>query len=244
MLCCPVFSLVFFLGQGETDIIKFKKGGKQRCVIIEETEDSVHFMSRTGTCTMPRSRIGAIEYESEEANAALEESWKEKKRKAPEEDSEEAPEEQSEPSRERPEEARRKSHRTYTVEPAKLSISIGGRATGIRSAQRMATFVIKDLGMVKGSKLFHVTVTSYRSGGRMISSGDFHALTSRGMRIDPRPLKGYSTLRANLGFRKTASGHVAFPTDEELKWMVVRSDVAEFKLNLETGDFASQRGPF
>jgi hypothetical protein len=237
ILCYPFFLLLFFSGQGSADIIKFKKGAKKKCVIVKETEDAVYFVNRMGTCKMNRSRIESIEYESDEVNTALQEKWEAKKTQrqtAPEE-----PEHIEQP----PKKQGPKAHRTYTVEPTKLSLNIGGRATAIRSGQLMATFVIKDLGKVEGSKLFHFTVTSYRSGIRNISLGDIYALTARGMRVNPKPLDGYPILRASLSLKKTATGHVPFPTDEQLKWLFVKSDIAEFKLDLDTGEFVSQRGP-
>lgn len=236
MLCCLVSSLVFFSRQGGTDIITFKKGGKQRCVIVEEDDDAVHFVTRMGKCRMRRSRIEAIEYESEEVNADLREKWKRKKT--------ETPEDQPEPAEKSPKKKGPQPLRTYTVEPTKLSISVAGHATGINSAQRVATFLIEDLGVVKGNRLFRVKVTSYRSGVRTVSLRDFYTVSSHGMRVNAKSLKGYPILRASLGLGKTASGHVAFPADSKLKWIFVKSDLAQFKLNLETGEFASMRGPF
>ena len=66
--------------KADGDIIKFKRGGKQRCVIVEETEESVKFQSLTGMASMPRARIESIEHESEEANAKLKEKWEKKKK--------------------------------------------------------------------------------------------------------------------------------------------------------------------
>jgi hypothetical protein len=242
-VCGLGVSVLFFSDRTGADVITFKKGGRQRCVIVKETEDKVHFISRVGTCETPRARIEKIQYESDEKNAALKEKWTQRKEQATAEQSRREPK-NPQAAGEQKDTRKPKPHRTYTVEPTKFAISIGGRATGIRSAQRTATFVIDDLGMVEGNRVFHVAVTSYRSGGRTISMEDFHALTSRGMRVDPRPLKGYPILRASLQFKKTVSGHVAFPTEDELKWLFVQSDIAEFKLDLASGEFESQRGPF
>lgn len=92
--------------------------------------------------------------------------------------------------------------------------------------------------------MFRVGLTSYLSSSRSIAPPDFFVLSEKDMRFDPQPLKGYNDLHATLNRNETAVGHVAFPTKAELKTMVVRSDIASFQLNLETGDFVTEGGSF
>ncbi|UCD56838.1 MAG: hypothetical protein JSV16_13590 [Candidatus Hydrogenedentota bacterium] len=98
--------------------------------------------------------------------------------------------------------------------------------------------------MVRGSRLFHITVTSYKSASYEISPPNFYVLSSNGVRSNPRPHEGYRELKATLGLKETASGHVSFPTSTELKTMVIRSDLADFELDLETGEFDAEPGLF
>ena len=146
-----------------------------------------------------------------------------------------------------PEPAKKKEpevQRTYNVEITKLRIMFGGYVSSMASEQPAASFVIKDLGVVNGSRLFHVRVTSHRSGARFISQSSFHCFLRNGLRIDSRPLAGHAGLKARLTMGETAAGHVAFPVDAKLTNMVMRSEVASFDLNLATGQFTTKGGPF
>lgn len=228
-LACPP-------SKADGDIIKFKRGGKQRCVIVEETEESVKFQSLTGMASMPRARIESIEHESDEINAGLKEKWKDKKKKARAAQAETPPE----PAKKKESEVQR----TYNVEITKRRIMLGGYVSSMASEQPAASFVIKDLGVVNGSRLFHVRVTSHRSGARFISQSSFHCFLRNGLRIDSRPLAGHAGLKARLTMGETAAGHVAFPIDAKLTNMVMKSEVASFDLNLATGQFTTKGSPF
>ncbi len=217
------------------DIIKFKRGAKKKCVVVEEDEGWVSFLTSMGVVKMPRGRIESIERESEETNDALRKEWEEENKRTPSE----KPKEEPKPAEKEP-----KLLRTYKVDIRKRRIMLGGRASGIRDSQPVAFFKVEDMGMVEGSRLFRVGVTCYLSARHNIRPADFYALTENDMRVDPRPLKGYDDLNATLSRNETASGHVAFPTKLELKTMIVRSDIASFQLNLETGGFVTESGPF
>ena len=71
LLCCATLALTLAPGGADGDMIKFKRGGVQKCVIIEETEDSVRFLNSMGTVTTPLARIEGIVRESEEINNKL-----------------------------------------------------------------------------------------------------------------------------------------------------------------------------
>lgn len=217
------------------DIIKFKRGAKKKCVVVEETEEWVSFLTSMGVVKMPRARIVTIERESDEVNEALREEWEQDNKRTPRE----KPKEKPETAEKEP-----KLLRTYKVDIRKRRIMLGGRASGVREAQPVAFFKIEDMGMVEGSRLFRVGVTSYLSARHSIRPPDFYVLSENGMRSDPRPLEGYDDLHATLNRNETAQGYVAFPTKAELKTMVVRSDIASFQLNLETGGFVTEGGPF
>jgi len=79
VLCCATLVSALAPGRADGDTIRFTHGGARKCVIIEETEESVRFLNSMGTVSMPRSRIESIERESEEANAKLREKWEQKK---------------------------------------------------------------------------------------------------------------------------------------------------------------------
>jgi len=236
VLCCATLVSALAPGRADGDTIRFTHGGARKCVIIEETEESVRFLNSMGTVSMPRSRIESIERESEEANAKLREKWEQKKKKARVKKPEPAPE----PAKKKELPVRR----TYNIEITRRRIMLGGRATGTGSDQQVASFVIKDMGMVKGSRLFDVKVTSHKSGANSISQADFHALLRNDFRIDPEPLEGHAELDARLNAYETASGCVAFSTDANLETLVLRSQIANFKLDLETGKFTTRSGPF
>ncbi len=234
-LCCLLLVAAFAPNEAEGDVIKFKHGGTQQCVILEESENSVRFLSSMGPTSMPRSRIESIKLDSDKVNAEFTKRWEEKKK--------------SRVRRPKPPPAPVKKKgpavkRTYNVEIIKRRIALGGRAAGGAGEQQVATFVIKDMGVVKGSRLFDVTATSHRSGNRRISSADFHAFLSNGARIAPRPLEGYKELKATLITYGSASGFVAFPDGEKLETLVHKSDVAEFDLDLATGKYSTRSGPF
>ena len=219
------------------DWIKFKKGGAQRCVIIEETEDLVRFLSSMGEAKMPMERIGSIERESEDVNETLKAKWDKKKKRAP------AP--KPKPVERKPAKPKGpQSLRTYKKEMTKRTIALGGKKSGIEEGQSVASFLIDDLGEIKGSRVFEVKIISYRSGMRRITSGDFHALFRNGYRIDPKNLEGFPALDAKLNAYDKGSGYVTFPASGQLETLVVRSSLVDFDLNLETGHFAIKRGPF
>ncbi|GAB4350620.1 MAG: hypothetical protein Kow0099_34290 [Candidatus Abyssubacteria bacterium] len=210
------------------DMIKFKHGAQKKCVIIKEDEKWVTFLTQLGEMKMPRSRIESIERESDELNAALKEEWQQSKVRPQADKEEDTKAEENKP----------KTKRTYNVEVRKRRLALGIRgAANVGTAEAVAVFFIKDMGMVEGSRLFHVNVTSYKSGTSDISPANFYALTSNGARFDPRPLKGYEDLKGSLVKTQSTSGHVAFPTDAELEQLIVNSDLGNFNLNLATGDF-------
>lgn len=234
LLCCGMLALMLVPGRVDGDMIKFKRGGVQKCVVIEETEESVRFLTSMGTASMPRSRIESIEHESEEVNNKLKEKWEQKKKR-------------SRVEQPKPKPAKKKEApvlRTYNIELTRRRIALGGRATGVAGEQQVATFVIKDLGMIKGKRLFKVDVTSHRSGARTISDADFHAFLRNDMRMDSETLEGFDRLDATLRIYETASGHLAFPTDAKLETLALNSQVADFDLNLETGEYTTRDGPF
>lgn len=233
----PIFMLLVSLcapASARGDLVKFKHGAKKKCVIVEKDEEWITFLSSFGEIKMPLRRVESIEYESDEVNDALREKWTQDRRPSEREEKPETKDAEKEPH----------ARRAYSVNIKKRRIVLGARTADVASAQAVASFLIKDMGMTEGSRLFHVSVTSYKSTSADISPADFHVISTNGARFDPKPLKGYNDLSATVGRRKTASGHVAFPTSAELETMVVRSDLAEFELDLETGDFTTRSGFF
>ena len=234
---CISFSILACAASGAAgDVIRFKKGGAQKCVVIEETEESVEYLSSMGVIKTPMERIGSIERETDDVNAALEEKWGKKKA------------ELSAPKPKTPKPRPAKSEkpaplRTYTINITKRRIALGG-AVGVQGGWPVSTFVIKDLGSVKGNRVLEVEVTSFRTGVRAISTSDFHALLRNGLRIDPKPFDGYPSLRANLKIDEKASGHVSFPINAKLETLIVRSSAGNFDLDFETGAFSIKGGPF
>ena len=134
--------------------------------------------------------------------------------------------------------------RTYNVDIKTRAIALGRRSAGLTTEEQVATFLIKDFGAVEGSRLFHVEVTSHKSTPSSICRSDFCVILENDLSLNPKPLKDYDDLDATLNPRETAAGYVAFPTDAKLQTMVVRSNLADFELDLETGDFTAKRGPF
>jgi hypothetical protein len=134
--------------------------------------------------------------------------------------------------------------RKYTVDINRRRIMLGGRNPELTSSEPVASFVIKDLGIVQGNRLFHVSVISYKTVPIQLTPASFHALSSNGLRNDPRPLKDYPDLKGKLVESQSTSGHVSFPTDAKLEKLVHKSELAEFELDLETGDFVVKDGPF
>jgi hypothetical protein len=188
-----------------------------------------------GEAKMSMERISSIERESDDINNTLTAKWKKKKKRSP------APK----PAALKPAEAKQPvSLRTYKTEITRRTIALGGKKSGVEGGQPLADFVIEDLGKIKGSRVFEVKVISYRSGNRRITSADFHAALRNGYRVDPKPLDGYPAIDAKLNAYDKGSGYVAFPTTGILEALVVRSSIADFDLNLETGSFAIKRGPF
>lgn len=234
-VCC--LSSLCLLGVSDRangDFIKFKRGAKKQCVVIEEDETWVTFLTPMGEMKMPCSRVESIEREPEEVNEALMAEWADKNTARSEGQNEEEENEEEQP----------RVRRTYKIEIRKRRVMLGARTAGIKDAQLVASFKVTDLGTIEGSHLFHVTVTSFRSIRTDVSPPDFHALTKDGMRINPHPLKGYEDLKASLALNETASGHVAFPTTQELGKLVFSSALAEFELDLETGDYDVKGGFF
>lgn len=209
------------------DVIKFIRGAKKKCVVVEENDQWVSFLTPMGEVKMPRSRIESIERESDEVNKALKEQWAQSAANATKKQPAEEP---------KSVEKKVQVTRTYNVDIKRRRIMVGGRSPELKSEEPVASFVIKDLGMVGGSHLFNLSVTSYKGTPSEISPKEFHALTANGIRVNPRPLEGYADLNAKLGPNQAASGHLAFPTDAKLQTMVFRSDLANFDLNLETGE--------
>ncbi|MBI5114932.1 hypothetical protein HZA56_00500 [Candidatus Poribacteria bacterium] len=212
------------------DIIKFTRGARKQCVVIEQTEKSVRFLTSMGEIEMPLAKIESIERESDEVNAALKKEWAGRKTKAPKE-----PEVKPEPVDEKP-----KILRTYNIDITKRRISLGGKG-GVGEAQPMVSFVVQDYGMVEGSRLFNISVTSYKSTSADLSPANFHALLTNGARVDPKPLEGYDALDKRVGLNQTVTGYLAFSTDADIKTIVLRSDLTDFDLNLETGEFITPR---
>jgi hypothetical protein len=251
MLSATVFLLPCIPYEAAGDIIKFKRGTQKKCVIVEESEDSVRFLTPMGMMGMPRSMIESIKRESEEINDALEEQWSHEKKKP-----EKEPEAEPQPEEEKPQPSR-----TYTVDIKMRAVALGRRSAGLTTEEMRAValgrrsagltteepealLVIKDFGMVEGRRLFQISVTSFKSTSSSISAPDFHVLLTNDARVDPRPLEGYAELDATVLPKQTASGYVAFPTAAKLHKMVVKSDLTEFELDLETGKFTTRRGPF
>ena len=234
---CIFFSILAYAwGDSTADLIRFKKGGAKQCVIIEETEETLEYLCSMGVIKTPMDRIGAIERESDDINTTLEEKWGKKKTRTP------ATKSRREP---KPAAAQTpKPLRTYSAEITKRTIALGGKTSAVEGGQRVADFVIDDLGSVKGSRLFKVSVISHRIGSRRIMGGNFHALYRNGQRIDARPLKGFAPLDAALKQGDKATGYVAFPTNGELATFVVKSDLATFDLDLNSGYFSIKRSPF
>lgn len=217
------------------DVIRFKKGGAQRCVILKETEEEVQFLSSMGEAKMPMKRIESIERESDDVNAALKEKWNKKKTRAPEP-------KPVEPKPAKPEKPQ--PLRTYENQITKRTIALGGRKSEVEGGQPVADFVIDDLGEIEGDHVFEVKVISYRSGSRRITSGDFHVTLRNGYRVDTKPLEGYPGLDLMLKAYGKGSGYLTFPTTGILETLVLRSSIADFDLDLETGHFSVKRGPF
>ena len=185
---------------------------------------------------MPRARIESIELESDEKNEALKREWKKKKTRS------RVKKPEPEPTPKKPKKT--KSLRTYEVNITKRRIVLGASAAGVQDGQPVASYIIEDLGVIEGSRLFRVKVISYKGGTHHVSSSDFHTYLRNGARVDPRSLEGFNDLDAKLFDQGQKSGHVAFPTDTELEKLVVRSSLADFELDLVTGGFTTRRGPF
>jgi hypothetical protein len=207
------------------DLVKFKHGAKKKCVVLEEDDDWVSLLTPMGEIKMPKGRIESIERESDEVNNALKQEWAQSN-KMPKKESEQL----------KPVEKKVQVTRTYKVEVKRRRIMVGARDPELKSEVLVATFLIKDLGVVKGSRLFNISVTSYKSTPCEISPPDFYVLAKGDQRVNPHPLEGYADLNAKLGENESASGHIAFPTEAKLQTMVFRSDLANFDLNLETGE--------
>ncbi|RJP21343.1 MAG: hypothetical protein C4520_10030 [Candidatus Abyssobacteria bacterium SURF_5] len=208
------------------DLIKFRHGAKKQCVVLEETEDWVVFLTAYGEMKMPMSRIESIERESEETNKSLKEQWNRQPKTQKEE-----PEKQETVKEEKPQ-----VKRTYKVEAKRRRVMVGARSSGLSSKELESSFTIKDMGMVQGSRLFHVSVMSYKNASIRISPPDFYAFSVNNMRINPHPLDGYPDLDAKVSFNQSASGHISFPTAVKIEKLVHKSELAEFELNLETGE--------
>ena len=216
-----------------SDLIKFKHGAKKQCVILDDDGKWVSFLTSYGEMKMPKSRIEEIEKESEEVNDALRKKWNQKSKQVSEDESKEA----EEPTAEKPE-----TDRSYTIEIKKRRVMLGARASGLSSEEPVALFIIEDKGMVEGSRLFHIFVTSYKAVTVDIAPPDFHVIAANSARIDPRPLEGYDDLDARLPRGKTASGYVCFPSNAKFEKLVHKSDLAEFELDLGSGEFAVNEG--
>jgi len=65
--------------RAEADTIKFTYGAKKKCVIIEEDEKWVTFLSPYGEVKVSRGQIESIKRESDEVNEAFREQWGVKK---------------------------------------------------------------------------------------------------------------------------------------------------------------------
>jgi hypothetical protein len=231
MLLFPCFTADSAYG----DWIRLKKGGAQRCVVLEETEDGVRFLSSMGEAKLPMEKIESITSETEEVNESLKEEWGKKKRRAP----------KPEPATPKPTKPKGpQSLRTYSQEITKRTIALGGKKSGIEGGQLLAKFVIEDMGDLKGSRVFEVKIISYRSGTHRVAAGNFHATLRNGYRIDPKAIEEYPALDVTLGVHDKGSGYVTFPASGQLETLVFRSSLADFDLNLETGRFAIKRGPF
>jgi len=238
-LCVAILFIAFNLTEVRADIIKFKKGGKKKCVIEEETETSVRFLTQMGPVTTPLERIDSIERESDEVNKAIKDEWEKKATKSsvvrPRKKAKKQPDEVPQAKTEEPE-----AERVYDIKITKRKVT----PTAVGSGYPAATFRIEDFGEVKGGRLFRVIVINYRTTARSISSTEFYALMSNGMRLDPRPIKGYPLLDARVGYRKTGSGYLAFPGRARLRKLVMRGQIADFELDLDTGGFVTRGGVF
>lgn len=230
LLGTGVFFMSWFSTGAVGDMIKFTRGARKQCVVLEETEKSVRFLTSMGEIEMPLAKIESIERESDEVNEALKKEWAGRKTKAPKE-----PEVKPEPVDEKP-----KIRRTYNIDITKRRISLGGKG-GVGEAQPIVSFVVHDYGMVEGSRLFNISVTSYKSTSAALAPANFHALLTNGARVDPKPLEGFDALDTGVGLNQTVTGYLAFSTDAEIKTVVLRSDLTDFDLNLETGEFVTPR---
>ena len=235
LFCLGIFALLWGAEDARGDVIRLKKGGAQKCVIIKETEDSVTYLNSMGTVTMRMEKISSIERESDEVNAALKNKWKEKKTRRP-----------PKPKRvdAKPKKPEKKVNRTYAFEVTVRRIALGGKASAMAGGQLVAEFVIEDLGEIKGSRVFDVKVISHKNGTHRIYGPSFHAFLHNGLRIDPKPLDGYPELNANLKMLDSGSGYLAFPVTGRLESLFLRSSLIDLNLDLESGAFTIKRGPF
>ncbi|MBI4830391.1 MAG: hypothetical protein HY801_02315 [Candidatus Lindowbacteria bacterium] len=231
LMCAVIFALSWRLSDEATgDVVKFKHGARKQCIVLEETEKSVRLLTSMGEIEMPLTRIESIERESDETNEALRKEWAEKKTKTPKE-----PEVKPAPVEEKPH-----VRRTYNIDITKRRVSLGGK-TEAGNAQPIVSFIIQDFGAVEGSRLFHISLTSYKSTSADISVKNFHALLGNGSRVDAASLEGYDMLDARVRLNETVTGHLAFPADADINTVVLKSDLADFDLDLETGEFVAPR---
>ncbi|UCD56837.1 MAG: hypothetical protein JSV16_13585 [Candidatus Hydrogenedentota bacterium] len=127
MVCVGAFLSMCTQTAADGDIINFKRGLKKKYVIIEESEESVSFLTSMGPVSMPRSRIESIERESEEINEALRKKWKRIDRKTPEKKDEAA----EEPAVEKP-----RVRRTYNVNVTRRRKGLGMRMSELEAHSR------------------------------------------------------------------------------------------------------------
>jgi hypothetical protein len=237
VLCLGAFALSFMAGETRGDVIRLKKGGAQKCVIVKETEESVCYQNSMGTVTMRTEKIASIERESDETNSALKNKWNKKKSRRPSAKPKAVAVKPKKPKKKQP-------NRTYKFEVTIRRIMLGGRDSAMAGGELVAEFVIGDLGEVKGNRLFEIKITSHKNGTHRVRGPSFRAYLHNGLRIDPMPLDGYPELDDNLKMFELGSGYVAFPVAGKLEKLVFRSSLTDFDLDLESGALTVKRGPF
>jgi hypothetical protein len=236
VICLGFLLLAFPQRQAQGDWIKFKHGAKKQCVIREDDQNFVSFLTSYGEMKMPKSRIESIEREAEDVNASLEEQWTQKPKRRENQEEEETTQTTV---AQKP-----KTLKTYRIEIKQRRRMLGARASGLTSEVLHAAFTIDDKGTVEGNHLFSVSVTSYKSTPSEISAADFTAVLEIGMKIKPHTIKDQADLKARLFENQSASGSVAFPTSAKLAKLLYKSELADFELDLETGEFVVNKGPF
>jgi hypothetical protein len=236
VICLGFLFLIFAVPQrrAQGDWIKFKHGAKKQCVVKEEDQEFVSFLTSYGEMKMPKSRIESIERETEEINESLKEQWTQKPKRH------ENPEEETQ----KPLPQKPKPLQTYRIEIKQRRRMLGARASGLDSEVLHASFAIEDKGIADEDHLFSVSVTSFKSTPTDISAADFTAVLENGMKITSHSLPDHPDLKARLVENQSTSGSVAFPTTEKLAKLLYKSELADFELDLSSGEFIVKEGPF